>query len=316
MQSPVAGNDIVNTFLGSGARIAVNIFLLIGSWFMVDAAFNPKKALKLYLQVAYYCIPVTLIMAFTGHAGGIRNIAQGLLPFFGRPVWFATAYISLMLLAPFLNMAFRLPEKKQAQLAGTLFFLFCIVSTVPSFTPLDYIADLSWFCVVYVITGWVKKNDILSVFNVNKYLLLAFSVFSYSALCVLSRMPAFGFAANYWLDNIKTLPNFACALSLFLFFAKCDIGTRPFVNFWARSVFAVYIVHQIPAFREFEWSCLCHAEKIAGLPSPLYALSIAAVAVAVLATVTLADSVRIKIFDFAARKTGKRSSNDNSVRQR
>ena len=44
LASATEANGIINAFLGSGGRIAVNIFLLIGSWFMVDTTIRPIKA--------------------------------------------------------------------------------------------------------------------------------------------------------------------------------------------------------------------------------------------------------------------------------
>lgn len=41
--------DIV-ILMGSGARIAVNLFIMIGCWFMVDSEFSSKRILKLYSE--------------------------------------------------------------------------------------------------------------------------------------------------------------------------------------------------------------------------------------------------------------------------
>lgn len=67
-------NAIINTFLGSGGRISVNVFLLLGSWFMVDATFRLRRIVRLYLEVVFYSIPITLLMITIGKAGGARNI--------------------------------------------------------------------------------------------------------------------------------------------------------------------------------------------------------------------------------------------------
>ena len=297
LESETGINGSINVFLGSGARIAVNIFILIGSWFMVDSSFKPARAVKLYLETAFYCIPITLLMAATGEAGGTRNILQGMLPFLGRPVWFASAYISLILLAPFLNNAFLLPAKKQTCLAGLLFFLYCAVSTIPSFSNIDYIADFSWFCAVYISVGWAKKNGIIEKLRINRWIAAASALLLYIGLCMAASTPLLAWPANYWLDNIRTLPNIACAFGLFYFFLKTDIGAIGIINFLARSVFAVYIVHQVPAFREFEWKTLCRANAIAGLPPAAYALSILCVAISVPMAIAAFDIVRIKLFD-------------------
>lgn len=266
LESEAGIKATINVFLGSGGRIAVNIFLLIGSWFMVDSAFRPDKAVRLYLETAFYCIPITIVMTIIGMAGNTQNILQGLLPFFGRPVWFASAYISLILLSPFLNMTFLLPAKQQNILVGTLFVLYCITSTIPSFSMVDYIADLSWFCILYVVVGWVKKNNIIDKVKINKWPWAVMAILIYTVLCLSAMTSFLGWAANYWLDNIRTLPNIACATGLFVFFMKTDIGANRLINFFSRSIFAVYIVHQVPAFREFEWRSICCARALSGRP--------------------------------------------------
>lgn len=296
LESETGLNGAINVFMGSGARIAVNIFVIIGSWFMADSEFKPCKAAKLYLETAFYCIPITLLMACLGTAGGARNILQGLLPFLGRPVWFATAYISLILLTPFLNAAFLLPPQKQNLLVGSLFVLFCIVSTVPSFSNIDYIADFSWFCVVYIAVGWAKHNGLLSKVKFNKWGCAALGLAIYAGLCVSSRISFLNWTANYWLDNIRALPNIACAVCLFAFMMKTDMGSVRFVNFFSKSVFAVYIIHQVPAFREFLWKTICRADSIAGQPPHIYALSIVGVATAILIAVTIVDMLRAWLF--------------------
>lgn len=305
LESETGANGTINVFLGSGARIAVNIFLLIGSWFMVDSTCRPSKAIKLYLETAYYCIPITILMACFGLAGSAQNIIQGLLPFFGRPVWFATAYISLILLTPFLNMVFLLPTRRQASLIGTLFVLYCIVSSVPCFSNIDYIADFSWFCVIYLTVGWLKKASLIDRVIISKWGYLLVAILTYIGLCVGAKTPQLSWTANYWLDNIRSLPNLLCAFCLFVFFLKTDIGAVRPINFLARSIFAVYIVHQIPAFREFEWKTICRAESFSGAPTTMYALSILGVAVSILIAVTLIDSLRIALFSVVESRFGK-----------
>lgn len=296
LESEVGINGFVNIILGSAGRIAVNVFLLIGAWFMVDMRFKPSKALLLYLQTAFYSIPITLLMLALGTAGETRNIIQGILPFFGRPVWFSSAYISLILLTPFLNEVFILPKKKLTLLTIALFIFFCVVSTIPSFSTVDYIADFSWFCVIYITIGWVKHTDVLSKLKINKWVALISGIAVYSALCMSAATKPLSRIANYWLDNIRTMPNLFCAFTIFFFFLKTDIGRIRLVNYFAKSVFAVYIVHQIPAFRLFLWKNICHANKLIGFDPCLYTLSIIGIAISILIAVTLLDQLRIFIF--------------------
>jgi len=254
-------------FLGMGGRMAVNIFLILGCWFMTDADVRPARALKLYVQVAFYSIPITVLMMFLGESGGFRNIFQGLAPFFGRSVWFASAYISLILISPFLRRAFALERRELTRLAGLLFVLFCIVSTIPNFSPIDYVADFCWFCVVYIMTGWAKRANFFDRLP-GKWTCLALAVGTYAALCAAICWTPAAPLASYWLQNIKALPSLAIALFVFAFFLKLDIGTVRWINLAARSVFATYIIHQIPAFFHFEWFRIFRSDDIARLAMP------------------------------------------------
>ena len=176
-QSSLAGvegtNHILAMLLGSGVRIGVNVFLLLGVWFMVDAKFKAERIVRLYLEVVFYSVPMTIGLYLAGQAGGMRNVIQGLLPFFGRSVWFASAYISLIALSPFLNKVFLLPKRSQQVLLVLLVILFCIVPTIPCSTPLDYLADFTWFCVVYLLVGMWKKSDLGTRFRGKWRFLLA-----------------------------------------------------------------------------------------------------------------------------------------------
>lgn len=305
--SATGANAVLNTFLGSGGRISVNVFLILGSWFMVDATFRVSRIVKLYLEVVFYSIPVTLLMIAIGQGGGARNIIQGLLPFFGRSVWFASAYISLIALTPFLNKAFSLPRREQSVLTALLFVLFCIVSTIPSFTSVDYVADFSWFCVLYLIVGWLKHGNILEKITVGKWIVLASVIVVYCSLCMAARCEPLSRIANYWLDNIRSLPSLLCALGLFYFFLKTDIGTIAAINYAAKSVFAVYIVHQIPAFQQFEWHTILHADALQSLGPSAYAVSVMGLSVCLVAAITIIDSARAKLFEIGESKLMKGS---------
>lgn len=274
---------------------------------MVDAKFRMSRIVKLYLEVVFYSIPVTLLMIAIGQAGGARNIIQGLLPFFGRSVWFASAYISLIALTPFLNKVFALPWREQSALTALLFVLFCIVSTIPSFSSVDYVADFSWFCVLYLMVGWLKHGNILGKITVDKWLVLASGFAVYVSLCMAACSEPLMRIANYWLDNIRSFPSLFCALGLFYFFLKTDIGTIAAINTAAKSVFAVYIVHQIPAFQQFEWHSILHADALRSLGPVAYAVSVMGLSVCLVAAITIIDSVRIKLFEIGEAKLMKGS---------
>lgn len=290
----VTNGGLASILVSSAGRMAVDVFLLIGCWFMVDAKFRPERMVKLYAEVCFYSIPITLAMVAIGEAGGFRNVVQGCVPFFGRSVWFASAYISLIALTPCLNRAFELPRTALARLVLLLFVLFSVVSTVPQFTPFEYLADFAWFPVVYLFVGWAKKGEVLDrlgtpIFNV----LVAVGI--YAGLCALELTPLHPIA-SFWLNGIRSLPALVFAVFLFNAFRRFDLGRRRTVNLLARSSFAVYVVHQIPAFEHFEWS-LFRPELISSWPGLSQAAGLMAVSFVVFLSITLIDAVRIRFLE-------------------
>lgn len=289
-----SAHQVLNVFFGSGARICVNVFVMMGSWFLVDSRFKAERIVRLYFEVVSYSIPLTLCMFAMGQHGGMRELFQGLVPFFGRSVWFASAYISLMALSPFLNQVFCLPLKKQRLLMSLILVFYVVVSTIPSFTPLDYIADFSWFCALYLLIGWVRRKSLLHLVNI-KWTALGGCIVVYFFLCAMAVSPRLQWIGNYWLDNIKSLPNVFCAFLAFVFFIKLKIGSISIINIAAKSVFAVYIVHQIPAFIHFEWRTLLKVYDPSDASPCMYALSVLTLSVAIFVSISAIDALRRRI---------------------
>lgn len=289
-------NHVLASLLGSGVRIGVNVFLILGVWFMVDAKFKAERIVRLYLEVFFYSVPITICMLLAGEAGGARNVLQGLVPFFGRSVWFASAYISLIAMSPFLNHFFSLPARMQRTLLAVLILLFCFVPTIPCSTPLDYLADFTWFCVVYLVIGIIKKGKMQERLpGAKRFLVTGFAV--YLALVGMRLIPATQPIAEYWIVNIKSLPNFLCAALVFFGFLRLDFGVIKWINFAARSVFAVYIVHQTPAFTHFQWNVLCHADSLVAASPAMFAGGVVGISLAVFLVASAIDYIRLRFLE-------------------
>ena len=289
-------NLVLATLLGSGVRIGVNVFLILGVWFMVDAKFRPERIVRLYLEVFFYSVTMTICMLLMGEAGGLRNVLQGMFPFFGRSLWFASAYISLVALSPFLNHFFTLPHQSQRAFLAILLLLFCVVPTIPCSTPLDYLADFTWFCVVYLVIGMIKRGIMLDrLRGATRFLLAGCTV--YLVLVGMKFVPVTQPIADYWSVNIKSLPNFLCAFLVFLGFLRLDFGVARWINFAARSVFAVYIVHQTPAFLHFQWNVLFHADSLVTASPAVFVCGVVGISLAVFLAASAVDYLRLRFLE-------------------
>ena len=251
--------------LASAGRIATNVFLLLGCWFLVDAPrFRGEQWLRLWALVFCYSAPLTLWMLAIGRVGA-ADAVKGFLPFFGRPLWFASAWLTLLLLAPFLHGARSLDPRRSAALSATLLLVLSLNATFRD-TRAGYFADLPWFPAMYLLVAHLKHKT--SFFRrAPRWGCLLAALALYAALVgvkVAASRPGAGsivlrasVLASVWLDDLKSLPNLLCALGVFTFFAKTDLGVVPFVNALARPAFAVYVGHQVPAFISYLWFGVC-----------------------------------------------------------
>ena len=109
-------------------NVAVNVYVLISGYFLVEAKWHASKLIKLVCQVLFYSIFVGLLMyglsavpavsalyerAGESFAFDLSNWLTVLLPIEYEHYWFATAYIVMYMLSPVLAVAVKNLGEKQ-----------------------------------------------------------------------------------------------------------------------------------------------------------------------------------------------------------
>ena len=148
--------------LGSGARVATNLFVLLGCWFLVGSTlpgspdFAPgRRWWRLHFTVLCWAAPLTVAALALGAHPGPKDALRGFLPFVGRPLWFASAWMSLLLLVPFLRHALALPARRLGALVAVGGILLVLNSTIADFRE-GYLTDTFWFAWAYLFLGWFR----------------------------------------------------------------------------------------------------------------------------------------------------------------
>ncbi len=245
---------LVANCLASGSRISVNVFLLIGTWFMVDLPFSGYRPLRLYFTLAFFSIPITVAMLFVNGNICAQHILQGLLPLTCMATWYTNAYISLLLFSPFLHKVLELPKETLGKIVIMIVLLISLPASLPWMNAYDYVSDMLWFPCVYLIVGYLKHHT--RVFQYGKTWWYALgAIAGYLAIAVLrsSSCQQIATTAELFRASIKSLPNFIIAYCVFVVFLRLRIGHSKWINFLARSVFSVYVIHQMPAFGDWQW---------------------------------------------------------------
>lgn len=148
----------VNTF----CFVAVNCFVLISGYFLITASFRWKKLLLLWMQVLFYSLLIFFVLYLRGNRpASIREIIPNIFPVLSRSNnWFATTYIALYLLFPFINIGIR--QMTQKQLRACTMVLFAIFSVWPtvmhSYSNIDTSEGygILWFICLYIFAAYLR----------------------------------------------------------------------------------------------------------------------------------------------------------------
>ena len=298
--------------LGSGARIAANLFVLLGCWFLVDATrpgappFAPgRRWWRLHFTVLCWAAPLTVLALALGAHPGLKDTLRGFVPYLGRPLWFASAWMTLLLFVPFLRRALDWPARRLGALVAVGALVFVLQSTLADFRE-GYLTDTFWFLYAYLFVGWLRLHGERALARIPAAAALAAGLVLYAALVVpewwarahwgaAAAAPAVHALADRFLADLKSAPNALCALALFVFFAKLRLPPLRLVNAAARPAFAVYVAHQTPAFWPLLWPRIVRTPDWWGRPdTPLLAL---AAVLALYAAVALAETARLRFLE-------------------
>ena len=102
----VTGSMTVNGYVAWGleslAIVAVNVYMLISGYFLVERSFKPGRVAELICQVLFYTILVPVVLVALGIIStdrfSIYYLLQTVLPVQMQQYWFMTAYIIMYLL--------------------------------------------------------------------------------------------------------------------------------------------------------------------------------------------------------------------------
>lgn len=167
----VAGSMTVNGYVAWGleslAIVAVNVYMLISGYFLVETGFKSGRVVELICQVLFYTILVPVVLAALGIIGTdkftIYYLLQTALPVQMQQYWFITAYIIMYLLSPVLAVAAK--TLKREQLRNTVIALLLFFAVSKSILPFQLEVDAKgydalWFITVFLVAAYIRLYGI------------------------------------------------------------------------------------------------------------------------------------------------------------
>ena len=246
--------------LGGGGRVACAIFVMIGAYFLVDETFRFQRILRLWLKVIIVVVLVNGVVFLVDptlfSAAEARKLLFQFFPVFGRPYWFISDYIALLLVSPFLNLILYSDNLRRylKWVLGAMVAAIVVLSFFPTeFKHSIFFNDFIYFCFLYVFTGYIKLYSTSRIWN-HKYLLFCIAIFSYSLICLLAIIldkikDTWSYAWEirfFYMSTYQAVLGFVCASATFQLFLKLELGSQKLINGIGHHALGIYIVHQVP----------------------------------------------------------------------
>lgn len=262
------GFDLINTnlsfnkiwlqILSLGGKLGVNCFVLITGYFMINSKFRFKAILKIILAIMFYAfIPIIIFYGFNIVEMNFKTLIKSILPINFSLYWFATIYIILYCLAPFINNFIQNSSKRDLLKLITL--LSIIWSIFPTLLlPTLGFSELGWFILLYLIAAYIRlyPNNFFNNCKFNFICSLVLSGLVILSVVLLDLISIkISFVSNYaiYFSGMNKLPILLLSITLFLGFKNLNLKNNQFINIIASTMFGVYLIHDKILIRPFIW---------------------------------------------------------------
>lgn len=230
--------------LCSFMTLQVNIFVLISGWFGIRT--NCDKLLRFYLMCAVYGILTYILsLLLPDSSFTIKDAIISFFPFSFLPGWwFVKAYLFLMLLAPIFNKAIEYMSKREflwalcaLTLINVYYGFFCRQAINPdgcNFMQVMY---------MYFIGRYLALHVTFTESKLRKWTTIAIplSICLYAMVWILND-EIFHFVNSLTFFNNNNPWSIFNSIIIFLFFTTIPLQSKA-INWLAKGVFAVYLVH-------------------------------------------------------------------------
>lgn len=147
--------------------VAVNVYMLISGYFLVESGFKMGRLAELICQVLFYSLLIPLLLMAAGilEPGQLTvyRLLHYLFPNQMIHYWFITAYVIMYLLSPVLAAGAR--QLSQKQLRNMIILLLLFFSASKSLLPVKLEADNRgydglWFICVFLVAAYMRLYGI------------------------------------------------------------------------------------------------------------------------------------------------------------
>ena len=298
-------------------ELGVNLFILISGYHMIHGSFKIKKLITLLLEVQFYnWICVFLCVHFGTLTLDKRTVFINFFPVAEYKYWFATVYILLYLLSPYINkLILCLSQREFQQMLLICLIIFCIFPTIYGALKNDtetlfYYNRFIWLLIVYMIGAYIRLYPPVKYVTPLKWLGVSAFIFFFMecAIYVLERFQPFfnkvGIVGGNYFWRPNTIPMASLSISLFLCFRFLKLKPLKSVNLLASTTFGIYLLHD-GQLNFYMWQVLFKTPEYAFSHKLIFYIPLCVLLIFV--TGACVDLLRQLLFRLISRLSGKLS---------
>jgi len=251
--------------LNISSRLGVDLFVLIGAYFMCSKTLGTSKIAKRWWAILYpVFILVGVIYLISPPLSLQQVIDDSIMMLQGNPVsihevwlghlWFIYPYLILIAISPILNHAINAMDQRTHKRAMIgLVGLFILAPTINAFVsrPLLYIAGgpILSFISLYFVAGYIRKYDvrIAPIKGVAATVAIISAVFAVTLLYTLVLhipTPENPNGTNTYFLGDSLLPVFVASIFLFLTFRSINLKSK-LINVGGKLTYEAYLIHPV-----------------------------------------------------------------------
>ncbi|MCR5310461.1 MAG: acyltransferase [Lachnospiraceae bacterium] len=315
----LAGSFNINNWLAWILEVlslsAVNIFMLISGYFLINSEFKPGRLIEIVAQVLFYSAGSFIIYAafFTVDAEEktLYAFLKYLLPVHMEVYWFITAYVVIYMFLPVLSKGIKAITQKQF---GTVIVLLLIYECVfKTLLPVRLAKDTRgyeflWYLIVFMIGAYFRLYGFKHLTKPGRGFLLYFA----GSFMILAETFALQFI-NTRFDRLKEITAapteynhlFVLCAAVGIFSAFVNLkpmrsGAASVICALSPMALGVYLLQESITLR-YRWQKWFLLPEAATEPAYIFLLKVFGAVLAMYLIGTAVDFVRIQLFALVRR---------------
>ena len=282
-------NWYFSTFINIWSRFGVDLFVLIGAYFLSSRTLGVSDIAKRWWRILYPIAILLGVVYLISPPMSLQGVFEDLILLLrGSPVsiqgiwlghlWFIFPYLILVAISPILNFAIdSMDRRTHRRVMFGLAGLFIIVPTINAIvaTPLLYIAGgpILTFIALYFVASYIRKFDVriapLKGGMVTMAIIIAIFVLTFAYTLVFHiPTPENPNGTNTYFFGDSILPVFIGSIFLFLTFRSIDLKNK-LISFSGKLTYDAFLIHSVVWFLVMIAWPVSYVEPYAGITTQI-----------------------------------------------